>query len=177
MSRAHTFDSTGDAYNATQCDESIKSGALLLIESEHVVGLAGTWPIAVTVELGELHGVTDPWSAFAGMIPKTSTDCDYLFLALLEAVEFADANAWPVAPWAREILAANDRQERVTRARVADLMREARLYRREAVRVGKRNPAVADQYRATCADCVGLARHLSGKPGHVANAPAVRVQP
>lgn len=53
--RIHTFDSTQEAYDACQCDESIKDGDILLIPSEGVVGLAGTWPVAVTVKYGELH--------------------------------------------------------------------------------------------------------------------------
>ncbi len=53
----HTFDSTGDAYDACQCDESIRNGDTLLIPSERVVGLADTWPIAVTREHGALYSL------------------------------------------------------------------------------------------------------------------------
>lgn len=49
------FDSTGDAYNACQCDEAIEDGDILLIISEGVVGSAGTWPVAVTKERGQFH--------------------------------------------------------------------------------------------------------------------------
>lgn len=51
----HVFDSSGDAYDATQCDESIKTGDCLVIPSEGVVGIADTWPIALTENPGELH--------------------------------------------------------------------------------------------------------------------------
>ena len=53
--RIHRFDSTGEAYDACQCDERIKTGDVLIIESERVVGIADTWPVAVTVEYGNLH--------------------------------------------------------------------------------------------------------------------------
>jgi hypothetical protein len=51
------FDSTGDAYDATQCREEIKSGDILVIASEGVVGIADTWPFAITEAHGHLHTV------------------------------------------------------------------------------------------------------------------------
>ncbi len=53
----HRFDSTGEAYDACQCDDAISDGDVLIIESECVVGVAHTWPIAVTVESGALHSL------------------------------------------------------------------------------------------------------------------------
>lgn len=50
-----SFDSTGDAYDACQTDYKIKKGDLLVIESEKVIGIAHTWPVAVTSESGALH--------------------------------------------------------------------------------------------------------------------------
>lgn len=65
MARAiHRFDSTEEAYDACQCDDTIQKGDLLLIESEGVVGIADTWPMAVTAKRGELHGIAD-WNAAA----------------------------------------------------------------------------------------------------------------
>ena len=58
----HKYSSTGSAYDACQCDESVKTGDILLIESERVVGLAMTWPVAVTEEYGHLHTVADGYS-------------------------------------------------------------------------------------------------------------------
>ena len=55
--KAHLFDSTGEAYNACQCNSEIKTGDTLVIESEGVVGLADTWPFAITDESGDLHSV------------------------------------------------------------------------------------------------------------------------
>jgi len=51
----HHFESTGDAYDFCQCDENIKSGDILVIIDEGVVGFADTWPVAITVEYGNLH--------------------------------------------------------------------------------------------------------------------------
>jgi hypothetical protein len=59
MTRIWVFNSTGDAYDACQCNEEIQDGDCLLVEEEGVVGLAWTWPIAVTKELGDLHGIDD----------------------------------------------------------------------------------------------------------------------
>ncbi|WP_287118322.1 hypothetical protein [Mesorhizobium sp.] len=57
--RIHFFDSTGDAYDMTQCDENIKNGDTLVIVDEKVVGLADTWPVAVTEHSGNLHILSD----------------------------------------------------------------------------------------------------------------------
>ena len=53
--RIHTFDSSGEAYDACQCDDDIKNGDVLVIAKEKVVGVADTWPIAITAENGALH--------------------------------------------------------------------------------------------------------------------------
>jgi hypothetical protein len=51
----HSFASSGLAYDATQCDDAVKTGDILVIESEGVVGVAHTWPFAVTEKHGDLH--------------------------------------------------------------------------------------------------------------------------
>jgi hypothetical protein len=53
----HRFGSTGEAYDACQCDEGIRDGDVLVVEPEGVVGVADTWPFAVTRETGVLHGI------------------------------------------------------------------------------------------------------------------------
>lgn len=53
----HEFETTSDAYGACQCDENIHDGDLLVIKEEQVVGVADTWPIAVTKVSGELHNI------------------------------------------------------------------------------------------------------------------------
>lgn len=55
----HEFSRTGFAYDACQCDEQIQDGDILLIPNEGVVGVADTWPVAVTEERGCLHALKD----------------------------------------------------------------------------------------------------------------------
>ena len=55
--RIHAFASIGNAYDASQCDGAIETGHTLIVLSEGVVALAGTWPIAVTAAGGMLHSV------------------------------------------------------------------------------------------------------------------------
>ena len=58
--RHHAFASTGNAYDATQCDEVIKSGDTLIVLAEGVVGIAMTWPFAVTKACGKLPALAAP---------------------------------------------------------------------------------------------------------------------
>ena len=58
--RHHAFATTGNAYDATQCDETIRTGDTLLVLAERVVAVAMTWPFAVTAERGKLHAVAPP---------------------------------------------------------------------------------------------------------------------
>ena len=58
--RIHAFASTGNAYDAVQTDETIAAGDTLLILDERVVGVAMTWPFAITAEPGKLHAVREP---------------------------------------------------------------------------------------------------------------------
>lgn len=53
------FESTVEAYAATQTRDDIEIGDVLVIKSERVVGIADTWPVAVTVECGQLHAFAD----------------------------------------------------------------------------------------------------------------------
>ncbi|WP_050514483.1 hypothetical protein [Streptomyces rimosus] len=50
-----TFYSTGEAYGAVQCRDEIRDGDVLVIEREQVIGIAHTWPFALTQEHGSLH--------------------------------------------------------------------------------------------------------------------------
>ncbi|MFB7919515.1 hypothetical protein [Streptomyces sp. NPDC056061] len=54
-----TFFSTGEAYGACQCRDDIRDGDVLVIEREKVIGIAETWPFALTEEFGELHTLKD----------------------------------------------------------------------------------------------------------------------
>ena len=43
-----------------QTDETIAAGDTLLILDEGIVGVAMTWPFAITAEPGKLHAVCEP---------------------------------------------------------------------------------------------------------------------
>jgi hypothetical protein len=70
-SRIHTVDgqrvvtfeqdvSTGEAYDLTQTDDTIKDGDVLIVGSEGVVGvMVGAWPTAATKAHGQFHGLAD----------------------------------------------------------------------------------------------------------------------
>jgi hypothetical protein len=55
------MDGSGEAYDRCQTDSDIDTGDTLVIDQgqdysdERIVGLAGTWPVAVTVQCGALH--------------------------------------------------------------------------------------------------------------------------
>lgn len=56
----HRFDSTSEAYDASQCYDEIHGGDVLVVESERVVGvLVGAWPVAITAERGSFHRLAD----------------------------------------------------------------------------------------------------------------------
>jgi hypothetical protein len=51
------FSSTREAYDGCQIGEANK-GDLLWIPTEKVVGIADTWPVALTREYGALHHIS-----------------------------------------------------------------------------------------------------------------------
>ena len=53
--RLHALPTTGNAYDACQTDEGIATGDTLVVLAEGVVGIAWTWPLAVTASAGNLH--------------------------------------------------------------------------------------------------------------------------
>lgn len=57
--KTHYFYNTEQAYAECQWNLEIETGDLLVIEREEVVGVAYTWPFAVTKKAGELHEI-DP---------------------------------------------------------------------------------------------------------------------
>jgi hypothetical protein len=57
--RVIEFNSTGQAYDACQCDEDIINGDILIVRDENVVGVADTWPFAVTTQFGKFHTLAD----------------------------------------------------------------------------------------------------------------------
>ena len=91
--RVWTFANSGDAYDMTQCDDDLKTGDVLLIPSEKVVGITNTWPLAVTKEMGHLHGVEEGCKIedildMDGVLPSDA-DKDYISKALKVARSLA----------------------------------------------------------------------------------------
>lgn len=71
----HTFGSTSTAYDMTQTCDDIRDGDVLDIPNERVVGvLVGAYPVGITADFGDLHGLTlaegqerrDAWAALDG---------------------------------------------------------------------------------------------------------------
>lgn len=99
--KVHRFGSSMEAYNATQCFEEINDGDVLVIEPEKIIGIAWTWPFALTENVGELHVTTAN--------PRTYQDG--IFAAGVDRAEqIARDYGWPIVPpldlrMARSILA------------------------------------------------------------------------
>lgn len=54
--KVHFFNSTGEAYDASQCDENIHDGDVLIVRNERVAGvLDQAWPVAVSEARGHFH--------------------------------------------------------------------------------------------------------------------------
>ena len=91
----HTATTTGGAYDRCQWDDSWATGDILVIESARVIGLVGTWPLAITAARGELHSAdSDPrgWTGRDAM-PAVIRHID-------AALEMARTRGWPLAAWA-----------------------------------------------------------------------------
>lgn len=72
--KIHHYETTVAAYAATQSDDQVREGDVLIIESEGVVGLASTWPVAVTELSGELHHLEGAWPLAKLGFAKKSID-------------------------------------------------------------------------------------------------------
>ncbi len=101
----HYFDSTSEAYDATQCgtnwhtDEDINFCDILIIESEKVIGLAYTWPLSISKEHGELHQTTkghaliDILYTSNKCIPEGFTQA-MISAAIIEAMMLSETKGW-----------------------------------------------------------------------------------
>jgi hypothetical protein len=72
MLKVLTFESTYAAYDAIQVAsaDEIAMGDVILIPSERVVGVADTWPVAVTLAYGSLHVVMPgKWESIVSCFP------------------------------------------------------------------------------------------------------------
>lgn len=85
----HHFPGTVDAYDACQSRMDIHDGDVLVIEDEGVVGIAWTWPFALTEAHGELHILNaDPRTyedgRFARGVPVAEREAARLGLAAVD---------------------------------------------------------------------------------------------
>lgn len=100
MIPTHFFADSGSAYDATQCDERIKNGDTLVIVADGVIGIAGTWPFAVTVETGSLHAA-HPRASINAFATGTGLAVDQIRAALARAIDIADTLDYEVNPAVR----------------------------------------------------------------------------
>lgn len=77
------FDTSGDAYDACNYDDEIKTGDILRVLSENVIGLADAWPVAITAEAGQFH--TTPCGELGGYLANNAMTQN-----LLEACALAE---------------------------------------------------------------------------------------
>lgn len=94
----HYFDSTAEAYDAVQVGE-VERGHTLVIESERVVGLAWTWPIAVTPEVGGLHHINEEEVYPSDIMAEARITPEQIKLAAEQARE----RGFGVREWAVEL--------------------------------------------------------------------------
>jgi hypothetical protein len=93
--RIHAFATSGNAYDACQTDRAIESGHTLIILSEGVVALAGTWPIAVTAAGGVLHSVV---GKSGDTLESLAAAFDLMEEDIVTAVNFARAFGFVLDP-------------------------------------------------------------------------------
>lgn len=93
--RLHSFETSGNAYDACQCDDAIAKGDTLIILPEGIVALACAWPVAVTAAHGALHRVKEePLGSLAELAATFGMGED----DLVHAVTFARALGLPLDP-------------------------------------------------------------------------------
>lgn len=96
--RTHVFydEDSREVYDRTQWDDGIQDGDILVIQSEQIVGfLAGAWPIAVTAEHGELHGMKDG-VAWGNVGTDRGLEYGHYLASAIEAETIARDNRWPL---------------------------------------------------------------------------------
>jgi hypothetical protein len=72
----HHFDSSAGTYGRTQTDDSIKDGDVFHIPGEGITGyMHSAWPVAVTQNKGEFHGLNNPNEPPEGEVDKECPTC------------------------------------------------------------------------------------------------------
>lgn len=96
--RIYAFETSGDAYDATQTDERIANGDILLILTEKIVGIAYTWPYAITANCGRLHAIDPkPGETLEELAGQFATTPEQLCFA----IDLADALCFKLCPATR----------------------------------------------------------------------------
>lgn len=89
--RVIEYTSTEEAYNASQCDETITDGTVFIIRSERVVGvMISAWPVAVTPARGEFHALA--------VIPSAANEYAQYTGPWAHAVNLAEAMGFMAEP-------------------------------------------------------------------------------
>jgi hypothetical protein len=89
MPNIHEFNSTGQAYDASQCCEDIKDGDILVVRNEKVVGiLTEAWPVAITQNSGAFHTHTE--TCFWHSVPQVKGGTKDYSESFLMALTIAD---------------------------------------------------------------------------------------
>ena len=83
----HIFDDSVEAYGHCQWDDEVHTGDVLVIPSEGIVGIAHTWPVAVTVEHKELHRAGSEWSGAEAKITDQQ---------IANAIKIAKEHGFPI---------------------------------------------------------------------------------
>jgi hypothetical protein len=86
-----SYVSSAAAYDGCQTDRRVADGDTLIIERERVVGLAATWPVAVTVATGQLHSILQD-----GSVERLAADLHWEREQIVAAVDLALARGWEV---------------------------------------------------------------------------------
>ena len=93
------YDST-EAYENCMCLDHWRSNRVFVVESEKIVGITGTWPIAITATIGELHRPkTHPKSWTNESIAKFTDEPEVLFAAIEIAIVEATRRGWKLGEW------------------------------------------------------------------------------
>lgn len=110
--KVHRFDSTGEAYDASQTSDDIHDGDVLSVPSEGVVGiLVSAWPTAVGERYGEFHQLA--YEVEWDEVPRVEGGTQDYSESLKAAVNELDAILMEGAEraWQRETEATSERYE------------------------------------------------------------------
>lgn len=97
---AHILNTTGNAYDASNCSDRIEIGDVLIIPSEKVIGVASAWPVAITTEHGNIHTFSGPTEA----LPKFCQDLGIRLDQLTTAAKVAAMLGYEIDPQFRHLL-------------------------------------------------------------------------